>query len=157
MVEFCRFSEWISSIMNKNDVPQDNNRTYAGHKKVIYAVNESGSYERVGSTGWEAEELATLMAVDDLNDKANAAYQRASNGESASLEYHMYSKRLDVLGLAQATGFFQWQIRRHLKPAIFAKLSEKKINTYAEVLGLTKAELKTLPANKEQPNQEQAQ
>ena len=25
--------------MKKKDVPQDNNRTYGGHKKVIYAVN----------------------------------------------------------------------------------------------------------------------
>lgn len=131
--------------MKIDDVPQDDNRTYGGHKKVIYAVNEVGGYEKIGSSGWETEEFATLMAVDELRQQALAAYQRVQQGSSSSLEYHMYAKRLDILGLSQATGFFQWQIKRHLKPAIFSKLSIKKLNQYQDVLGLSVSELKQLP------------
>ncbi len=131
--------------MKKEDVPQDNSRTYSGHKKVIYATNAEGAYEKVESSGWESEEFVTLMAVNDLKQYALDAYQRVAAGKSAPLEYHMYSKRLDVVGLAQATGFFKWQIRRHLKPTIFLKLSNKKLQNYADALGLTRSELTRLP------------
>ena len=131
--------------MKKSNVPQDNNCTYGGHKKVIYAVNDSGDYEKVGSSGWEMEELATMMAVNELNDQAATAYQKVEQGLSSPLEYYMYVKRLDILGLAQVSGFFQWQVKRHLKPEVFFKLSKKKLNRYQEVLGLTELELTSLP------------
>ncbi|NOY73464.1 MAG: hypothetical protein GXP14_14030 [Gammaproteobacteria bacterium] len=131
--------------MKKDDVPQDNNRTYGGHKKVIYAVNDAGEYEKIRSTGWEAEEFVTLLAVNELNEQALAAYHRVNRGESSPLEYHMYAKRLDILGLSQATGFFQWQIKRHIKPAVFLRLSGKARHRYLDVLGLTVAEFQSIP------------
>ena len=131
--------------MKKKDVPQDNNRTYGGHKKVIYAINTNGDYEKIPSDGWETEEFATLMAVNELDDLANEAMGRVQQGVSSPLEYHMYAKRLDILGLAQATGFFQWQIKRHFKPAIFKRLSDRKLSRYLAVLGLNKDEFLSLP------------
>lgn len=135
--------------MKKDDVPQDNNRTYGGHKKVIYATGGDGEYEKISSSGWEAEELVTLMAVDALNQQSIKAFENGKQGISSPLEYHMYAKRLDVLSMAQATGFFQWQIKRHLKPKIFNRLSTKKIEQYCNVLGISARELKTLP---DEPN-----
>jgi hypothetical protein len=131
--------------MKKEEVPQDISRTYGGHRKVIYALNDGGDYETVESSGWETEEFVTLMAVEELRQLAADAYQRAQKGISSPLEYHMYSKRLDVAGLAQASGFFQWQIRRHLKPRVFAGLSQARLNRYCEVLGVAISDLKTLP------------
>lgn len=136
--------------MNKDEVPQDNSRTYGGHKKIIYATDRDGEYEKIGSSGWEAEELATTMAVDTLQQQARDAFERAKAGKTAPLEYHMFSKRLDVLSLSQATGFFQWQIRRHFNPEKFNRLSPKKIARYCEVLGLDPTTLKTLPPSPEQ-------
>lgn len=131
--------------MKKHDVPQDNSRTYGGHSKVIYAVNEAGRYETVDSSGWETEQEATLMAVDALNNLTVAAYQRVQQGLSSALEYHMYANRLDVAGLAQASGFFQWQIKRHLKPAVFNRLSPAKRARYQDVFKLTADELASIP------------
>ncbi len=123
--------------MKKDEVPQDNNRTYGGHTKVIYAVNHDGDYEQVSSSGWETEQCATLMAVDALVEQTRIAHNMVSAGEASTLMYHMYAQRLDILGLAQATGFFQWRIKRHLRTEIFAKLSEKKRMRYADVLGIS--------------------
>ena len=131
--------------MKKEDVPQDNATTYSGHKKVIYATNNDGGYEKVESSGWESEEFVTLMAVEDLNKLAGEAYQRVQAGLSSPLEYHMYKKRQDVLGLSQATGFFQWQIRRHLKPKVFLTLKQKKLQIYSDALGINIAELQAIP------------
>lgn len=131
--------------MKKEEVPQDNSRTYSGHKKVIYATNNDGAYEKVKSSGWETEEFVTLMAVSNLQSFAVEAYKRAITGKSATLEFHMYNNRLDIVGLSQATGFFKWQIKRHLNPKTFSKLSNTKLEKYCDALGLTIIELQTLP------------
>jgi hypothetical protein len=133
------------SSVKKEDVPQDHSHTYAGHKKVIYALNAQGIYEKVESSGWATEEYATLMAVNDLRRLALEAYQRGIDGITSPLEYYMHHKRLDVVGLSQATGFFQWQIKRHLRPKTFAKLSRTKLSRYSEALGIRIEELQTLP------------
>lgn len=131
--------------MDKKDVPQDNSATYQGQKKLIYAVDESGHYQGVTSTGWEVESFATQMAVDDLQQQSDEALIKAQNGEVSPLAYHMLRLRFDLVSLAQTTGFFQWQIKRHLTPKVFAKLSDKKLAIYGDVMKMTIAELKSLP------------
>lgn len=131
--------------MKKEDVPQDNSRSYGGYKKVIYATTNSGKYEKTSSTGWDAEEYVTLMAVKELETQTRAAYKRLQNGEASPLEYHMYNNRMDLLSLSQATGLFQWRIKRHFKPSIFTKLSPKITSRYIEALGITETEFKTIP------------
>ena len=44
--------------------------------------------------------------------------------------------------LAGYTGFWKWQIKRHLKPAVFQNLSQKKIEKYAQVFEISIEELK---------------
>lgn len=131
--------------MKKQDVPQDNVRTYGGHKKVIYATNEQGEYETIGSSGWDTESFATLMAVDELNSSMVDALERAIAGQCSPLEYHMYARRFDLTGLSQATGFYQWQIKRHFKPTTFEKLPQRKLARYLDALEISSTELQSLP------------
>ncbi len=135
--------------MDKLDVPQDDSQTYGGHSKVLYAKNKAGDYETVCSTGWESEEYVTMMAVDELNDLARQAKERVLNDETSPLEYHMYANRLDLISLSQATGYFKWRIKRHLRPGVFTKLSHKQLVRYAHVMGISVDDLKRKP----QPNQ----
>ncbi len=113
--------------MNKKDVPQDDSATYQGQKKLIYAVDESCHYHGVKSTGWEVESFATQMAVDDLQKQTQEALSQAHKGEVSPLAYHMLRLRFDISSLSQTTGFFQWQIKRHLTPKVFNKLPERKL------------------------------
>jgi len=131
--------------MKEQEVPQDNSSIYRGEKRAVYATGKDGEYGVVASSGWEAEEEATHQAVAELERLANEAYKAALQGEASPLEFHMYTKRLDLLSLSQATGLFQWRIKRHFKPAIFAKLSEKLLARYADVMGVSTTELKTVP------------
>lgn len=131
--------------MKQGDVPQDDSSTYQGQKKLIYAVNDQGHYQGVKSTGWEVESFATQMAVDDLAQQTIEALTQAYNNEVSPLAYHMLRLRFDLSSLAQTTGFFQWQIKRHLTPKVFVKLSKTKLTKYAQVMKLTVAELQTLP------------
>lgn len=131
--------------MKKEHVPQDGSKTYAGHQKVIYAVNKQGLYETVESSGWESEEQVTLAAVDDLNELTKQSRKKVEEGMVSLLEYFMYSRRFDITGLAQASGFFEWQVKRHLKPSVFKNLSIKKKLRYSDALGISLEDLSSLP------------
>lgn len=128
--------------MQKNDVPQDDIHTYNGLKKLLYAVDKEGSYTRVTSSGWEVEELINSMAVAQLNALSEDALQRARAGETSPLEYLMYKHRLDLPQLAQATGFFRWRVRRHMRPDVWPKLNDRLLSRYADVFGLDLPSLK---------------
>jgi len=132
--------------MKKDDVPQDNSRTYGGEKKLLYAVGKDGGYEGVQSSGWEIETYATVSAVEELERQTAAAFDEAKSGKASPLAYHMLARRMDMATLAAATGFGEWRIRRHLKPKIFSGLSSEKLDNYADTLGISVNELKTLPS-----------
>jgi len=131
--------------MDKHSVPQDDSATYAGHRKLMYAVDEQGQYTEVRSTGWEVEAFATLTAVSELDRLRDDAWQRARDGQTSPLEYHMYRKRMELATLAATTGIWRWRIRRHFAPKRFAALSDAVLARYAEVMGMQIAELRRLP------------
>ena len=129
--------------MKTDEVPQDNSKTYYGHKRLLYAQTEQGHYTSVKSTGWEAEEQATLDAVNEYQRLADEARAEAHAGKVSALPYFMYLKRMDLPLLAQTSGYFQWQIKRHFKPSVYARLSDAKLQRYADVLDLTVEQLKS--------------
>ncbi len=131
--------------MDINSVPQDDSTTYAKMQKAIYAHDEDGKLQTVSSTGWEVEELVTSQALDEIDENIKEAYEEVEAGDKSTLYFHMYAQRMDLIILAQSTGFFQWTIKKDFKPSVFDKISEKRLLTYCDVLGKTIDEIKTLP------------
>lgn len=131
--------------MKLDDVPQEGNATLGGHRKLMYARDAQGRSVTVGSQGWEAEEICTLHAVDAIAAQAEDARARAQAGAASPLEYWMYARRMDVALLAQASGFWQWRVRRHLRPEGFARLAPAQRARYAQALGVSVQQLERLP------------
>lgn len=131
--------------MDLDAVPQEGNATLAGHAKLMYARDTQGRVVTTTSRGWEAEEIVTTHAVDALVAQAGAARERVAAGLASPLEYWMYDRRMDVALLSQTSGFWQWRVRRHLRPRHFAALSGNQLARYAQALGLSVAALKELP------------
>ena len=132
--------------MNVHEVPQEGNATLAGVRKAVYARADNGQMVAVASQGWEVEEIVTMQAVDALKEQASVALASATAGVSSPLEYWMYEKRMDISVLAQSTGLWQWRVRRHLQPIGFNKLSQKLLSIYADALGISIDQLKSLPS-----------
>ena len=128
--------------MLDSEVPQEGNSTLGGHRKAMYARGADGKLHIVQSAGWEVEEIVTKQAVDDLLRLTEEARQRVLAGQTSPLEYHMYRVRMDVPLLSQASGIWQWRIRRHFRPAVFAGLSVSLLATYADAMGMTVEQLK---------------
>lgn len=131
--------------MKEADVPQQNAKAFMGHSKVLYAEDAGGRYVKAPCSGWEAEEIVLDQAIAEFERLAADAWERARQGTGSALEYHMYRERMDVLLLAQSTGYFRWRVRRHLRPGAFASLPAARRDRYAEALGKPAAELDTLP------------
>lgn len=131
--------------MRKDEVPQDNSSTYAGHKKVLYAHNESGTYTKVQSTGWDVEAAATLDAVDLYNELARDALKEVQAGKKSPLYYHMYQCRMDPPLLSQVAGVWRWRLGRHFRPGPFRRLPQAILQRYADALDLSIDQLTQVP------------
>jgi hypothetical protein len=79
-----------------------------------------------------------LQAFEEL---AAAALERVRAGQSSPLEVHMYRARMDVSVLAQASGIWRWRVRRHMRPAVFARLSKALRARYAQTFGIKPEQL----------------
>ncbi len=131
--------------MNLDAVPQEGNATLGGHRKAIYAKDANGRMVIAPSAGWEAEEIVTTHAVETIHAQAEEARERVIAGLTSPLEFWMYERRMDVPLLSQTSGFWQWRVKRHLRPEVFATLSATQLQRYADALGLPPDTLKTLP------------
>ena len=89
------------------------------------------------------EAFVTEQAVEEFNQLTNEALNAVKRGEKSPLFYYMYRYRFDLPALAQTTGLWQWQIKRHFKPSIFDKLSDNILAKYAEAFGVSTSTLKT--------------
>jgi hypothetical protein len=130
--------------MKKEDTPQDLGALGKITKEVCYVVDDSGKYVTDLSNGWEVKSKALDAAWDDIAERVVKAKAKVLNGEASPLLYFMELKLMDIPIIAAYTGFWKWQVKKHLKPAVFKKLSDKKLKKYAEVFEVSVEDLKTL-------------
>lgn len=127
--------------MKQENVPQDNIKIFHGEKKAIYSLGQNNQYTKTASSGWEVEEVVNLQAVEEFNRLAQEALTGFKAGKISPIGYFMNKNRMDLMTLAQHTGFFQWSIKRHFQPKNFNKLSQKKLQKYADVFNISTKEL----------------
>lgn len=131
--------------MEKENVPQhDSNLSKKNLKELVYATDENGNYTTALSTGWEPKAIALSNAIDDIKERAEEARLKVQNGEISPICYYMELNKMDLTILAGYVGMWKWRVKRHFKPAIFAKLSDKILQKYAEAFEISIAELKNI-------------
>ena len=135
--------------MKKNDIPQDSGALGKITKELCYATDESGKYVAGQSTGWDVKSKALDVAWADIQKRIAAAKQRVLNGEASPLLFFMEYRLMDTGILAGYTGFWQWQVKRHLKPGAFKTLSANKLQKYADAFNVKVDDLKTMTVNED--------
>ena len=133
--------------MKKEDIPQDPSALRNITKEVSYAVDENGNYVTELSTGWDVKIKALDVAWSDIEKKVADAKQKVLNNEASPLLYFMELKLMDIQILSAYTRFWKWQVKRHLKPRVFEKLSAKKLQRYATAFDVTVEALKNVNLN----------
>ena len=128
--------------MKKNELPQDKSALENFTREVCYVKNNEGKYETDLSTGWETKKVALDKAWEDIEERIQDAKNKMLSGEASPILYFMELKLMDLGVLSGYSGFWKWQIKRHMKPAVFNRLSEKQLNRYAEAFDISIDELK---------------
>lgn len=120
--------------MKVTEVPQDQDPSYLGETKLCYAVDEHGKIVPVQTTGWKAEETVKALAWHFINEDLDQTKQAVQAGRASPLLYFMKYRQMDRTLLAQNMGISRWRVWWHLRPRVFARLSEQWIDRYAECL-----------------------
>ena len=132
--------------MKVEEVPQDL-KYFEGTvvRDADYAVDADGNYQMVVSDGWAPKNEALEVTLADIDEQCQEIFQRVKAGESSLLEYYAAKNLMDVELLSDYTGFSKRTIRKHFQSSNFAKLDDKTLEIYADVLRITVAELTTIP------------
>jgi len=138
--------------MKQEDVPQQFGLN-AGQKEVNYAVDSAGHYTLEQSAGWEVKTIALRQAWEAIVEQLQREITAFKAGRKSPLAYHMIKNQMDPALLSQYSGIARWRVKRHLKPAVFARLKETALVPYAELFGISVDQLCHVP---EQPDLELA-
>lgn len=135
--------------MKKEEIPQDDGALNKLTKEVVYAVDSSGKYSTELSTGWDVKTKALDLAWEDIETRIETSRQKVLNNEASPILYFMELRLMDPGIVAAYTGFWKWTVKRHLKPSVFKKLSEKKLQQYANAFNVSVEELKTMKVHED--------
>jgi len=130
--------------MKKENVPQDMGALGKITKEVCYATDSNGKYVTELSSGWDIKSGALDVAWKDVEERVAKAKQKVLDGEASPLLFFMEYRLMDIEILAGYSGFWQWQVKRHLKPDVFKKLSDKRLQKYADAFNVKVEDLKTM-------------
>ncbi len=133
--------------MKKSEIPQDKSALEGVGNELCYAVDENGKYATAQSRGWDVKANALDLAWKDIASRVEQAKIKIQKGEASPLLFFMESRLMELSIVSAYTGFWKWQIKRHLKPAVFEKLSQKKLQKYADLFELSVEEFKTMKLN----------
>jgi hypothetical protein len=128
--------------MEAKDIPQDPSPLDKFTKEVCYAVDESGKYVSGLSRGWQVKADALGITWEEAEARVANAREKIKAGEASPILFFMELHLMDLPIVAAYTGFWQWNIKRHLQAEVFNKLSDKKLQKYADIFDTTVAELR---------------
>jgi hypothetical protein len=130
--------------MKKDQLPQDRSALEKVTRELCYVKDEDGTYTTGLSSGWAVKKDALDNAWDDIRERVNEAAELVRKGEKSPVFYFMELNLMDLSLLSEYTGFWKFTIKRHMKPSVFASLSDDKLKKYAQVFKISVEELKNL-------------
>ena len=132
--------------MKIDEVPQDKGMIGEYGREVCYAVGDDGRYQLAASLGWEAKNIVNDQAWEVIVRETAAAHAKVLAGELSPIAYYQAKHQMDLPLLATYVGMAKWRVKRHRRPAIFARLPRRILARYAEVFSISIALLQTVPA-----------
>ena len=126
--------------MKETELPQEKG-ALQDFTELCYVTDDEGNYTTLSSWGWEVKSIALEASLSRLQEQIDQAKADVLAGRKSPIVYYMLLNRMDWAVLADAMRRWQWVIKRHAKPSVFKKLSDKTLQQYAEVFGITVEEL----------------
>jgi hypothetical protein len=131
--------------MKLDEIPQDvGGLANANMKELCYGVDENGEYKTTVSEGWDVKTLVLNKSLELIEERVADFKQQCLDGKTSPIPYYMELNRMDLLVLSDYMGKWRWIIKRHFKPSVFKKLSQKTLEKYAETFKISVEQLKDI-------------
>ena len=128
--------------MKEEEVPQDkSNLSTKNVRELCYATDKDGNYTTVLSQGWEPKTIALNNSIQEIEERIERARIEVKEGKASPIVYYMELHKMDLIVLSDYVGMWQWRIKRHFKPNIFARLSGTVLKKYADAFDVTVSQL----------------
>jgi len=108
--------------------------------KIVYVIGEDGNYIPIPVNGQQAKHISQ-MAQWGSNTLLHEIETKVKAGMLSPIAYYMEKNEMDIATLAQKVGKWEWQVKKHLQPHVFSKLSPALIQLYANIFNITFATL----------------
>jgi ribosomal protein S17E len=129
--------------MKKEEVPQDQSSLSENNiTEVCYALDENGNYVKVPSKGWTPKTIVQNETLQLIEERAQEALKNLKNDIASPIPYFMEINKMDLNILSDYTGIWKWRIKRHFKPNVFKRLSDKILAKYADAFDIEQEYLK---------------
>ena len=128
--------------MKKKDIPHDTSSLSFMTREIQYVQDENGEYTTGLSEGWEVKKDALDSAWDDIHDRVAEAESVVKSGLKSPIYYFMELKLMDLPILSSYTGYWIFFVKRHMKPSVFKRMSDKKLQRYADAFEISLQTLK---------------
>ena len=112
----------------------------------LFALDDDGKYQEVPSAGWSPRNEAVRFAWNSRKEEAGQVREKVLSGKYSPLAFHMAVNQMSVGLLAQYVRLNRWRVKRHLNPEVFRRLKPAILRRYADLFGLTPAQLQQVPA-----------
>ena len=135
--------------MKKDAIPQDLSSLGKITKELCYATDDSGKYITELSKGWDVKINALDVAWEEIKRRIESAREQVLKNNASPILFFMEYRLMDINLLADYSGFWKWQIKRHLKPKVFNTLSNKKLTKYAMAFNIKVEDLKSMTVHED--------
>lgn len=134
--------------MKETDVPQDpGNLSKHQVRELLYATDDKGNYKTALSSGWEPKSIALANSMEVISERTQEALDQFRLGVWSPIPYFMERSKMDLGILASYVGMWKWRVKRHFKPSVFQRISDKVLEKYAEAFEISLSELKNFKAD----------
>lgn len=116
-----------------------------GHyRELFYSFDKDGNYDKRVRFHDDADKAFIEQFWDVQNERIEEARQKVLSGEKSPIYYYMEKTLRDPMTLSNQAAISLWRVKRHFKPNVFNRLSEKNLKKYAETFNITIEELKKI-------------
>jgi hypothetical protein len=128
--------------MEEKSNPVYKDERYGQFRELFYSYHQGGDFEKTVGYHGEATRQTLQQAWDLFAERIEDARQRVIAGKASPVVYYMEKNLLDPLNLSMMAGIGLWRVKRHFKPRVFQRLSEKTLTKYATAFNISIDQLK---------------
>ncbi|MFC2101006.1 hypothetical protein ACFLRZ_04165 [Bacteroidota bacterium] len=128
--------------MKKQELPQDKSDLENFTREVCYIKDDNGKYQTELSIGWEVKKNALDNAWVVIEEDIANARKAVEEGKKSPIFYYMHLRLMNISILAGYSGLRKFSVKRHLKPSVFKKMKNKKLQKYADAFNISVDDLK---------------